>query len=79
MKPTVLTLFVTLAVLTSAPVRAQQITGTPGSPSATITIDGAQLPPPLQRFEGKIERNAAQSTPYWPPALCPPRARPTFF
>jgi hypothetical protein len=26
-------------------VKAQQITGTPGSPSATTTIDGKQLPP----------------------------------
>ena len=25
---------------------AQQITGTPGSPGATTTIDGKQLPPP---------------------------------
>ena len=25
---------------------AQQITGVPGSPSATVTIDGKQLPPP---------------------------------
>jgi hypothetical protein len=45
---------------------AQQTTGTPGSPSATTTIEGNQLPPPPQKFGGKIERNAAQSTPYWP-------------
>ena len=45
---------------------AQQVTGTPGSPSATTTIEGNQLPPPQQPFRGKIERNAAQSTPYWP-------------
>ena len=32
-----------LAVPTAA---AQQITGTPGSPSATTTIDGSYLPPP---------------------------------
>ncbi len=25
---------------------AQQINGTPGSPAATTTIDGGQLPPP---------------------------------
>ena len=65
-----------LMAVGSVPASAQQITGTPGSPSATITIDGAQLPPPLQRFEGKIERNAAQSTPYWPARVVPPKGAP---
>jgi hypothetical protein len=41
-------------VLAAAPAGAQKITGTPGSPSATTTIDGRQLPPPPQRFGGKI-------------------------
>ncbi|MGA8156530.1 MAG: arylsulfatase [Rhodoplanes sp.] len=57
-------------------VSAQQITGTPGSPSATTTIPGNQLPPPPQKFEGKIERNAAQSTPYWPARVVPPKGAP---
>ena len=57
-------------------VSAQQITGTPGSPSATTTITGNQLPPPPQKFEGKIERNAAQSTPYWPARVVPPKGAP---
>ena len=57
-------------------VSAQQITGTPGSPSATTTIPGNQLPPPPQKFEGKIERNAAQSTPYWPAQVVPPKGAP---
>ena len=56
---------------------AQQTTGVPGSPSATTTIGGSQLPPLPQKFEGKIERNAAQSTPYWPARVVPPRGRPT--
>jgi len=55
---------------------AQQTTGVPGSPSATTTIGGQQLPPPLQEFRGKIERNAAQSTPYWPARVVPPRGAP---
>ena len=55
---------------------AQQIYGTPGSPSATMTIDGQQLPPPPQKFGGKIERNAAQSKPYWPPRVVPPKGAP---
>lgn len=40
---------------------AQQPNCPPGSPCATITIDGKQIPPPSQKFEGKIERNAAQA------------------
>ena len=52
------------------------IYGTPGTPGATMTIDGAQLPPPAQTFGGKIERNAAQSTPYWPARVVPPKGAP---
>jgi hypothetical protein len=59
----------TLIVLACAPATAQQITGVPGSPSATTTIDGRQIPPPPQKFEGEIERNAAQSKPYWLPKV----------
>jgi hypothetical protein len=55
---------------------AQQTTGTPGSPSATTTIEGNQLPSPPQKFGGKIERNAAQSTPYWPARVVPPKGAP---
>jgi arylsulfatase len=55
---------------------AQQTTGVPGSPSATTTIPGEQLPPPPPKFEGKIERNVAQSTPYWPPRVVPPKGAP---
>ena len=55
---------------------AQQITGTPGSPSATTTIQGDQLPPPPQKFGGKIGRNTAQSQPYWPARVVPPKGAP---
>jgi arylsulfatase len=55
---------------------SQQVAGTPGSPSATTTINGAQLPPPPQPFAGKIERNAAQSTPYWPSRVTPRKDAP---
>jgi hypothetical protein len=55
---------------------AQQITGEPGSPSATISIDGRQLPPPPMQFGGKIERNVAQSKPWWAPRVVPPKAAP---
>ena len=55
---------------------AQQIYGTPGSPAATMSIDGSQLPPPPQKFGGKIERNTAQSKPYWPARVVPPKGAP---
>jgi arylsulfatase len=55
---------------------AQQITGEPGAPSATTTINGAQIPSPPQKFGGKIERNAAQSKPYWPARIVPPKGAP---
>ena len=60
----------------AGPAGAQQITGTPGSPQATTTIEGLQLPPLPQKFEGKIERNAAQSKPYWPARVVPPKGAP---
>src|SRR5512144_1512324 len=62
--------------MAAAPAAAQQITGVPGSPSATTTITGEQLPPPPEKFGGKIERNAAQSTPYWPARVVPPKDAP---
>ena len=54
----------------------QQVAGVPGSPSATTTISGEQLPPPPSKFGGKIERNAAQSKPYWPARIVPPKGAP---
>ena len=41
--------------------QAPQITGTPGSPNATTTIDGRYLPNPPAEFGGQINTNAAQS------------------
>src|SRR6266481_6321124 len=64
-----------MAVAPSA--RAQiQTTGTPGSPSATTTIDGKQLPAPPSKFGGVIKDNAYQSKPYWPPTIVPPNGAP---
>jgi len=72
----IVTMLVTLALVYSIPARAQQITGVPGSPSATISIGGKQLPPPPMKFGGKIERNVAQSKPWWPPRVVPPKGAP---
>jgi len=65
------------AQMASAPsAMAQQITGTPGSPSATVTIDGKQLPPPPLPFGGVIKEDAKDSKPYWPPSVVPPKGAP---
>ncbi|MGY3561713.1 hypothetical protein ACVWXP_004982 [Bradyrhizobium sp. USDA 4463] len=60
----------------SAPTFAQQAAPSPGSPAATITIPGDQLPPPPQKFGGKIERDARNSKPYWPARVVPPEGAP---
>ena len=57
---------------------AQQRTGVPGAPDATTTIDGKQLPQPPSQFGGEINLNAAQSRPYWPARVVPPKGAPTF-
>ena len=55
---------------------AQKITGKPGSPSATETIDGKQLPPPPSKFGGVIKESAKDSKSYWPPTVVPPKGAP---
>ena len=57
-------------------VLAQQVTGTPGAPGTTTTIDGRYLPPPPQKFGGVIQPDAAQSQPYWPMLVAPPKGAP---
>lgn len=55
---------------------AQQSTGTPGSPSATTTIDGRYLPNPPPVFGGEIGLSAQDSKPYWRPQVVPPKGAP---
>jgi arylsulfatase A-like enzyme len=68
----------TAAVMAVAPsTRAQiQTTGTPGSPSATTTLDGTSIPPPPAPFPGKIGLTTADSKPGWPPTIVPPKGAP---
>ncbi len=68
--------FLLVAALAAAPAGAQQITGVPGSPSATTTIDGKQLPPPPEKFGGVIKESAKDSKPWWPPRVVPPKGAP---
>jgi arylsulfatase len=62
--------------LTTTSSFAQQVNGTPGSPDATITISGKQLPAPDVPFGGVINETANDSKPYWPPRVVPPKGAP---
>jgi len=61
-------------VISSA--HAQQTTGVVGSPSATTTIDGKQLPPPDPKFGGVIKETANDSKSWWSPRIVPPKGAP---
>jgi arylsulfatase A-like enzyme len=63
-------------LLVAVETMAQQITGVPGSPSATTTINGEQIPAPPQKFGGKIERTTQGSKPYWPARIEPRKGAP---
>jgi len=73
-----LALAISALQFTSVPqfANAQQVTGEPGSPSASTTIDGSQLPAPPQPFKGIIRPTAQKSTPYWPARIVPPKGAP---
>ena len=71
-----LTLAYLLLLPMAVPVIAQQTTGTSGSPSATTTIEGRQLPAPDPKFGGVITENATQSKPWWAPRVVPPKGAP---
>ena len=58
------------------PAMAQQVTGELGSPSATTTIDGRQLPAPDPKFGGVIKDEALQSIAWWAPRIVPPKKAP---
>ena len=53
-----------------------QTTGAPGSPSATTTISGKQLPAPDPKFGGVIKDGALQSKAWWAPRVMPPKQAP---
>jgi len=74
--------FAAIAVLSvywlpvSQGVGAQDVNGVLGSPEATTTIDGKQLPPPDPAFGGVVKEKASESTPWWPPRVVPPKGAP---
>jgi arylsulfatase A-like enzyme len=71
-----LTLGLLVGTALTAPTSAQEVTGAPGSPEATTTIPGNQLPPPDPKFGGVIKEKASESTPWWPPRVVPPKGAP---
>ena len=60
----------------SACCMAQQVTGELGSPSATTTISGKQLPPPDPQYGGVIKERASASQGWWAPRVVPPKGAP---
>jgi len=66
----------TLLVILPSLLAAQQITGTPGSPSATTTVDGNYLPNPPPTFGGDIGLETKSSKTSWPPTIVPPKGAP---
>ena len=55
---------------------AQQVTGVLGSPAATTTLSGKQLPPPDPKFGGVIKQKASESQAWWAPRVVPPKGAP---
>ena len=68
--------FLLATMLAVAPAAAQTVTGVMGTPGATTTIQGNQLPAPEPKFGGVIKENAADSRPWWPPTIVPPKGAP---
>ena len=70
MKRTIL--FLSLAVVC----HAQEGQPPAGSPGATTTISGKQLPPPEPKFKGVIKDDALKSKAWWAPRVVPPKGAP---
>ncbi len=64
------------AMFIALPARVETVYGTAGSPDATMSIDGKQIPAPLGKFGGVIKESAKDFTPYCPPRIVPPKGAP---
>jgi len=69
-------LFLLLGLTVAMSATAVETTGKVGSPAATTTISGEQLPAPDPAFGGVIKNDALQSTPWWAPRIVPPKEAP---
>jgi arylsulfatase A-like enzyme len=67
-----------ICIVAAGSLQAEQIqtTGTVGSPGATTTISGKQLPAPDPKFGGVIKNDALQSKIWWAPRIVPPKQAP---
>src|SRR5512143_2307573 len=70
------TISMALTAACAATTMGQQVYGTLGSPSATTTLDGKQLPPPDPKFGGVINEKASESKAWWAPRVVPPKGAP---
>jgi len=68
--------FASLAIFLCSSVLAVETTGEPGSPGATTTISGKQLPAPDPAFGGTIKNDALSSKAWWAPRIVPPKEAP---
>jgi arylsulfatase len=76
-KTALLSTALTMLLVGAGAADADETSGaSPGSPEATVTIDGRYLPPPPQPFQGEINLNAARSKPAWPARVVPPKGAP---
>ncbi|MGJ7512184.1 arylsulfatase [Variovorax sp. GT1P44] len=64
------------AMVAVGPAAGQQVNGVLGTPSATTTIEGAQIPPQPPKFGGVIKESAKDSKTWWPPRVVPPKGAP---
>jgi len=69
-------IYAVIALPVFTPAEQIQTTGTPGSPSATTTISGKQLPAPDLKWGGVIKNDALQSKIWWAPRIVPPKQAP---
>ncbi len=67
---------VALMALVTTSAIAVETTGTAGSPGATSTITGKQLPAPAPEYGGEIKNDALSSKAWWPPQTVPPKEAP---
>jgi arylsulfatase len=69
-------MFTCVLVAVASSLQAQQVTGELGSPSATTTIQGNQIPAPEPKFGGVIKETLQGSKTWWPPRIVPPKGAP---
>src|SRR5439155_10619485 len=67
---------VLVAVFAQVPVSGQAGPAKPGSPAFTESLTSRALPPVPPNFGGEIKQTAAESKPWWPPRVVPPKGAP---